>query len=126
LIDQAASDQKRICGQALITSAHADPVLAAGFVALAGSARAGTAEQWREEFNEVARRLQSRCSSRFLGGVPLSWKGWAPSEIASATHGKGKVAVKPAPRHAELAVNLAGALAIYLLSTWEARNEPAT
>ena len=37
----------------------------------------------------------------------------------SDAHGKGKVGVKPAPRHAELAVNLSGALAIYLLATWE-------
>lgn len=44
----------------------------------------------------------------------------------SDSHGRGKVAVKPAPRHAELAVNLAGALAVYLLATWDARNEAAT
>lgn len=41
----------------------------------------------------------------------------------SDAHGKGKVGSKPAPRHAELAVNLAGALTTYLLATWEARNE---
>lgn len=41
----------------------------------------------------------------------------------SDSHGQGKVGVKPAARHAELAVNLAGALATYLLSTWDARNE---
>lgn len=44
----------------------------------------------------------------------------------SDAHGKGRVGVKPAPRHAELAVNLSGALATYLLATWEARNETAT
>ncbi len=43
----------------------------------------------------------------------------------SDAHGKGKVGSKPASRHAELAVNLSGALAIYLLATWEARNEPS-
>lgn len=43
----------------------------------------------------------------------------------SDAHGKGKVGSKPAPRHAELAVNLSGALATYLLATWEARNEAA-
>ena len=41
----------------------------------------------------------------------------------SDSHGKSKAGVKPAPRHAELAVNLAGALAIYLLATWEDRSE---
>ena len=44
----------------------------------------------------------------------------------SDAHGKGKIGSKPASRHAELAVNLSGALAIYLLATWEARNEAAT
>jgi hypothetical protein len=44
----------------------------------------------------------------------------------SDSHGKGKVAAKPAPRHAELAVNLAGSLALYLLATHTARNEAET
>ena len=44
----------------------------------------------------------------------------------SDAHGKGKVGVKPAPRHAELAVNLSGSLASYLLATWEARKETQT
>ena len=44
----------------------------------------------------------------------------------SDAHGKGKMGVKPAPRHAELAVNLSGALASYLLATWEARKETST
>jgi hypothetical protein len=44
----------------------------------------------------------------------------------SDAHGKGKVGTKPASRHAELAVNLSGALAIYLLATWEARTETTT
>jgi hypothetical protein len=43
----------------------------------------------------------------------------------SDAHGKGKGGSKPAPRHAELAVNLSGALATYLLATWDARNESA-
>ncbi|MCA8255450.1 abortive infection family protein [Burkholderia sp. AU31624] len=38
------------------------------------------------------------------------------------SHGKGKVAVKPAPRHAELAVNLAGSVALFLLATLESRS----
>jgi hypothetical protein len=41
----------------------------------------------------------------------------------SDAHGKGKVASRPLPRHAELAVNLSGALAMYLLSTWDAREK---
>jgi hypothetical protein len=37
----------------------------------------------------------------------------------SDAHGKGKAAIKPAPRHAGLAVNLAGAMASFLIETWE-------
>lgn len=37
-------------------------------------------------------------------------------------HGQGKVNIKPAPRHAELAVNLSGAMALFLLETFIAKN----
>lgn len=37
------------------------------------------------------------------------------------SHGQGKRHVKPQARHAELAVNLAGAVAMFLVSTWNAR-----
>jgi hypothetical protein len=33
-------------------------------------------------------------------------------------HGQGRQPVRPAPRHAELAVNLAGAMALFLIRTW--------
>jgi len=36
-------------------------------------------------------------------------------------HGKGKANVKPAPRHAELAVNLSGTMSLFLLETFNAR-----
>lgn len=39
-------------------------------------------------------------------------------------HGQGKKPVRPAPRHAELAVNLAGSLALFLVATYEAQEEP--
>jgi hypothetical protein len=35
-------------------------------------------------------------------------------------HGKGRVAAKPSERHAELAVNLAGTMATFLIATLEA------
>ena len=38
----------------------------------------------------------------------------------SDAHGKNRSGTKPASRHAELAVNLAGAMATFLLQTWEA------
>lgn len=39
-------------------------------------------------------------------------------------HGQGRRQVKPAPRHAELAVNLAGTMASFLIATWQARDRP--
>lgn len=39
------------------------------------------------------------------------------------SHGPGKAPVKPAKRHAELAVNLAGSMAQYLVETWRVRRE---
>ena len=38
-------------------------------------------------------------------------------------HGKGKANIKPAPRHAELAVNLSGAMALYLIETYNANKK---
>lgn len=61
---------------------------------------------------------------QILGGCTAVVEGLgALRNRLSDSHGQGKVGIKPVARHAELAVNLAGALATYLLSTWEARNE---
>lgn len=37
----------------------------------------------------------------------------------SDAHARGKIGTRPLPRHAELAVNLAGTMATFLLATWE-------
>jgi hypothetical protein len=37
--------------------------------------------------------------------------------------GTGQAVFRPAPRHAELAVNLAGSMATFLLATWEAKHK---
>ncbi|PVY82775.1 abortive infection family protein [Pantoea ananatis] len=39
------------------------------------------------------------------------------------SHGKNRRAIKPAARHAELAVNLAGSMALFLISTWLNKKE---
>ncbi|MFA6241326.1 MAG: abortive infection family protein [Candidatus Hydrogenedentales bacterium] len=39
----------------------------------------------------------------------------------SDAHGQGRNPVRPAPRHATLAVNLAGAMATFLVETWQSR-----
>lgn len=41
----------------------------------------------------------------------------------SDAHGQGVGGTKPAPRHAELAVNLSGTMATFLLQTWEAKKK---
>lgn len=41
-------------------------------------------------------------------------------------HGGGRTRVRPAARHAQLAVNLAGAMTSFLVATWEARKIAAT
>jgi hypothetical protein len=40
----------------------------------------------------------------------------------SDAHGRGRRPIKPKPRHAELAVNLAGAVAAFLVATWSDRS----
>jgi len=44
----------------------------------------------------------------------------------SDAHGKGRTAAKPAPRHAALTVNLSGAMATFLVETWELRKAATT
>lgn len=41
-------------------------------------------------------------------------------------HGQGRRPVKPLPRHAQLAVNLAGTMAMFLISTWMERKPTPT
>jgi hypothetical protein len=57
---------------------------------------------------------------QILGGCHsvVQGLGTLRSRVGDA-HGQGKKAVKPAARHAELAVNLAGAMATFLAQTWE-------
>jgi len=64
---------------------------------------------------EIFKQILGGCNSVIVGLGSLR------NRLGDA-HGKGKNRIKPAPRHAELAVNLSGALASYLLATWENRN----
>lgn len=64
---------------------------------------------------QIFRQILGGCKSVIEGLGALRNK-------LSDAHGKGKKAVKPSPRHAELAVNLAGSMATFLVSTWEARS----
>jgi len=58
---------------------------------------------------------------QILGGCSgiVSGLGALRNRLGDA-HGKGKANIKPAPRHAELAVNLSGSMALYLIETYNA------
>jgi hypothetical protein len=44
-------------------------------------------------------------------------------ELSSADHNRGKASTVPSARHAQLAANMAGAAAIFIIEAWEARVE---
>lgn len=83
--------------------------------------------QTAEHLNIAPSQHTEQLFKQILGGCTSVVEGLgALRNRLGDSHGKGKVGIKPAPRHAELAVNLAGVLAVYLLATWEARSETAT
>lgn len=71
---------------------------------------------------KIAPSLQSEQSfKRIFGGCQsiIQGIGELRNELSDA-HGKGRANEAPAPYHAAFAVNLAGAVAMFLLQTWEA------
>lgn len=65
---------------------------------------------------QVFRKILGGCTSVVEGLGSLR------NQLSDA-HGQGRRRVKPAARHAELAVNLAGAMATFLLATHESRQD---
>lgn len=65
---------------------------------------------------DIFKQILSGCHSVINGMAGLRNR-------LSDAHGKGRAGVKPAPRHAELAVNLAGSMATFLVATWDSRRE---
>ena len=63
---------------------------------------------------EVFKQILGGCTSVVIGLGTLRNR-------VSDSHGQGKRAIKPAPRHAQLAVNLAGAMATFLIETWSSK-----
>jgi hypothetical protein len=63
---------------------------------------------------------------QILGGCSAVVEGLgAVRNKLSDSHGKGRTAVKPSARHAQLAVNLAGGMATFLVASYEARKGAA-
>lgn len=65
---------------------------------------------------DVFKQILGSCSS-IISGL-----GTLRNRLGDA-HGQGKKPIRPLPRHAELAVNLAGSVALFLVETWESRNQ---
>jgi hypothetical protein len=63
---------------------------------------------------EVFKQILGGCTSVVIGLGTLRNR-------ISDSHGQGRRAVKPAARHAQLAVNLAGTMATFLIETWTAK-----
>jgi hypothetical protein len=69
------------------------------------------AQHQEKVFKEILGSCQSVVNS--LGAVR--------NRVGDA-HGQGRKPIRPKPRHAELAVNLAGAMAAFIVATWQDRN----
>ncbi|MBL8822281.1 MAG: abortive infection family protein [Planctomycetia bacterium] len=72
-----------------------------------------------QHIEDIFKQILSGCHSVIQGMAGLRNR-------LSDAHGKGKTGSKPKSRHAELAVNLAGTMATFLIATWEARSEQST
>jgi hypothetical protein len=75
-----------------------------------------------QKLNMAPEQHGEQIFKQILGGCSgiVSGLGALRNKFGDA-HGKGKRVVKPHARHAELAVNLAGAMAQFLVSTYESR-----
>jgi integrase len=67
-----------------------------------------------QQSEETFRRIFGSCTSIVEGVGSLR-------NFFGSAHGRGSEDAHAAPRHAELAVNLAGVMAMYLVKTWSAR-----
>lgn len=80
-----------------------------------------------EQLNMAPEQHQEEVFTRILGNCQEVIKGLGTlRNKLSDAHGRGKKAIKPSPRHAALAVNLAGSMAAFLVATWEERSLKAT
>ncbi|HWP17968.1 MAG TPA: abortive infection family protein [Burkholderiaceae bacterium] len=79
-----------------------------------------------EALNIAPSQHTEQIFKQILGGCTSVVEGLAAlrNRLGDA-HGGGKQRIKPAPRHAQLAVNLAGSMTSFLVSTWEARKNAA-
>lgn len=76
-----------------------------------------------EHLNLAPSQHSENAFKRILGGCSSVVEGLATlrNRLGDA-HGQGRLPAKPLPRHATLAVNLAGSMALFLVQTHEARS----
>jgi hypothetical protein len=76
-----------------------------------------------KELNLAPSQHTEEAFKKILGGAHSVVDGLANlrNRLGDA-HGQGKRTVKPVPRHAELAVNMAGSVALFLLATFESKH----
>jgi hypothetical protein len=75
-----------------------------------------------KELNLAPSQHTEEAFKKILGGAHSIVDGLANLRNRTGdAHGQGKRPVKPLPRHAELAVNMAGSVASFLLATFEAK-----
>ena len=89
------------------------------------AANADPARLWAlaaEELNLAPHQQQEEVFKTILGNCQSVVNGLATirNRVGDA-HGQGRRPVKPKARHAELAVNLAGTMAAFLIATWQER-----
>jgi hypothetical protein len=78
-----------------------------------------------KELNIAPSQHSAEVFKQILGGCTSVVEGLgAMRNRLSDAHGKGRKPVKPSARHAELAVNLAGTMATFLVQTRNARGQP--
>lgn len=72
-----------------------------------------------KELNRSPSQHTGEVFKKILGGCSgiVNGLGSLRNKLGDA-HGKGKAQIKPPPRHAELAVNLSGAMELFLVETY--------
>lgn len=91
----------------------------------------GTRDDLPELYKKVARKLslapenhKEDVYKQILGGTNSVVSGLASLRNALGdSHGKGKKAPKPSPRHARLAVNVAATASLFLIETYQSRSQ---
>ena len=77
-----------------------------------------------KELNLAPSQHTEQTFKQILGGCSsiIEGLGSLRNKVGDA-HGQGKKNFKPASRHAELAVNLAGTMSVFLFSTWSLKEK---